>query len=662
MKTDFPRYHLLAPARLLILVFIMAFLYPLSLSAQGRLQAGVRNTNCEVAGHEADIWFFGKNAALDFTGDETVALAINNVLDPLQGCAIMCDSSGNILLFTNGAQVFDRQQTVMPNGNNLHGDLGVTMPALIVPKPGDHAIYYIFTVDRPQIFPGDTTVWGLQYSEVNMTLNGGRGDVTLLKNYSLFGEVSEKISAVMHSNGRDIWVVSHRFDSDEFCAFLVTPDGVDTTGYVSSQSGSVHAGPSNTNNSVGFMKISPDGSRLALAVQGDGYFEIFDFDNSSGRVSNPIKSDNYSFAYGVEFSPDTRYLYATTAPYNGEPGFPSTLYQFDLSLGPGTFNSPVELAVNSDAEYFYGLQLGTDGRIYVARSPLAFDALGVIYNPKRPGTACNFNLLDGNAASLPLAGKRSRYGLPVFLQSYFDRPHFEIENVCFSDTTWFRLTNDANITSISWNFGDGTGAGNTSTEFEPTHVFSAPGDFTVSVTETYNGENYTYSEVVTVAELPAVQLGDTLYLYPGSTLLLDAGEGYQTYQWSTGETSQTIKIMEPGDFWVEVQDNRCCFNGDSVHVKIFDVLVPNAFRPGGANPVFKAKPTSGQAIENFAMYIYNRWGQLVFESRDIFEGWDGRFNGKDAPGDVYIWVINYDVAKETGTETITYKGNLVLLR
>jgi gliding motility-associated-like protein len=97
-------------------------------------------------------------------------------------------------------------------------------------------------------------------------------------------------------------------------------------------------------------------------------------------------------------------------------------------------------------------------------------------------------------------------------------------------------------------------------------------------------------------------------------------------------------------------------------VIVFDVLVPNAFRPGGANPVFKAVPTSNEAINNFALYIYNRWGQEIFFSGDIGQGWDGTVNGKEAPGDVYVWLINYDIEREGRTERIAYKGNVVLLR
>jgi len=167
---------------------------------------------------------------------------------------------------------------------------------------------------------------------------------------------------------------------------------------------------------------------------------------------------------------------------------------------------------------------------------------------------------------------------------------------------------------------------------------------------------------VVVNELPSVNIGDTVYMYPGSPILLDAGEGYASYEWSTGENTQVVKINESGTYWVTVQNALCCYNIDTVLVIYFDVIVPNAFRPGGVNNIFKAYASSLEAVENFMMYIYNRWGQQIYVSNDITQGWDGKINGKDAPGDVYVWLINYDVEREGKTIRIAYKGNVILLR
>lgn len=648
----------------LMIVWITLILsVPFTSLAQGYLKAELRSTNCFVSSHQADRWFFGQNAGLDFRQQDPQPDITNYSMNIPTSASVIADSLGNILFFTDGAKVWNRNYDVMPNGDGLHGFVGYTQPVLIVPRPGNPDIYYVFTTHRPKQNQFDPqTVYGFEYNEVNLGMNAGLGDVTIKNKELLPPEVSSKLTATKHSNGVDYWVVTHKFNSREFCAFRVTANGVDTTGYVSSVLGTEHTAPGETNNGIGYMKISPDGSKLALAIHGSDVFEIFNFNNNSGQVTNAITSAPvFDEAYGVAFSSDSRYLYgSTTSTSLPQPNFtpPSYIFQFDINAGANIFSSYVTIAEDTLGSYFGGMQLGTDGRIYVTRSPYGNAALSVIENPKRPGTACNFA-----PAAMDLAGKRSRFGLPNFVQTYFDLPHFDVEDICFSDTTQFILQNNSNIESISWDFGDASSGQNTSTAINATHIFSQPGTYTVQVTETFQGIPYgPYTETVIVNELPQVSIPDTVYMYPGNPILLDAGEGFTSYEWSTGENTQTIKAAEPGLYWVTVQNERCCFNIDSVRVIVFDVIVPNAFRPGGVNNIFRAYASSEAAIRNFNLYIYNRWGQQIFLSTDIGDGWDGKIKGKDAPGDVYVWLVTYDVEREGKTERIAYKGNVVLLR
>jgi gliding motility-associated-like protein len=185
----------------------------------------------------------------------------------------------------------------------------------------------------------------------------------------------------------------------------------------------------------------------------------------------------------------------------------------------------------------------------------------------------------------------------------------------------------------------------------------------VSITEFYNGDTFgPYTETVTVNELPLVDLRDTVYMYPGSPILLDAGTGFTSYEWSTGEFSQQIEVADTGTYYIRVQNDRCCFNSDSAVVMFYDVFVPNAFRPGGKNSIFKAYPSSRSAVSDFTMYIFNRWGQQIYMIKNIDDGWDGRINGQNAPGDVYVWVVSFNVDRKGIVEKQTYKGNVILLR
>jgi gliding motility-associated-like protein len=646
---------------------------PNSLLSQGSFKAEVRNTNCPIGGHEADRWYFGQNAGLDFRNQEPVYDPTNFYMNIPTSPAVMADSNGTVLFYSDGSKVFNRTGQVMPNGDGLHGFVGYTMPVIIVPKPKSDSVYYIFTTHRPRQNQYDPqTIYGMEYNEVNLNREGGLGDVTQKNVVLLQPEVSSRLSAVRHSNGVDYWVVGHRYDSidsynaREFCAFHVTENGVNPT-YVSSIIGSEHGGNGNwgdSNKGIGYMKISPDGTKLAVAIHGSDIYEIFNFNASTGKVTDAITSaPTFDEAYGVEFSSDSKYLYGTTTSSSlPSPIYtpPSYLFQFDISQGTSMFNVNNYDTVAEDilGSYFGGMQLATDGRIYVSRSPYGNAAVSVIQNPKRPGQACNFT-----ANYIDLQGKKSRFGFPNFVQSYFSLPHFDVENVCFEDGTLFTLQNSSNVDNISWTFGDTGGGSNTSTDIQPTHFFSGAGTYTVSVTEFFNGISYgPYTEEVYVNELPAITLGDTVYMYPGSPILLDAGAGFVTYEWSTGESSQVIKVEVPDTYYINVQNETCCFKLDSVVVLYFDVIVPNAFRPGGVNSVFKAYASSLDAINNFALYVFDRWGQQIFLSNDINMGWDGRIAGKEAPGDVYVWLVNYDVERSGKTVKIAYKGNVILLR
>jgi hypothetical protein len=542
-----------------------------------------RNSGNAFDDHQADRWYFGNLAGLDFRQGNPVADLTNESINIYTSPAIISDMEGNILFSTDGNLVFNGLNQIMPNGGGLHGSSGMTMPAIIVPKPGSDSIYYLFTVHRPKMNPEDpNTIFGMEYNEVNMSLDSGLGDITIKNRVLLEPELSSKLSAVKHSNGTDYWVVAHRFNSDEFCSFLVTEEGVDTNGYVSSSVGTVHEAPGETNNNVGYMKISPDGTKLALAILGSDIYEIFDFNASTGEVSNAITSPAiFDEPYGIEFSPDSRYLYATTTSVSlPQPNYTPTsfLFQFDVSLGNSIFSSYDTIATDTLGSYFAGMQLGTDGRIYVTRSPYGNASLSVIQNPKRAGSACDFT-----SNAIDLQGRTCRYGLPNFIPSCFDLPHFKVEFADFSETATFILQDDSDIDNVYWQFGDPASDQNTSTDFQPTHVFSGPGTYQVMVTEYFNGEAYgPYTETIVVTLNDINEKGNEeaeicrLYPNPGDGTIhllfnpvvseavisvsnLTGQNVWAPFQFKNldlkGEVTINLNLMDEGVYFIHIEDD-----------------------------------------------------------------------------------------------------------
>ncbi|QOI96889.1 MAG: hypothetical protein HRU69_04995 [Flammeovirgaceae bacterium] len=195
-----------------------------------------------------------------------------------EGTAVISDSEGNLLFYTDGEKVFNSLHEVMPNGRNLWGHNSTTQ-TLIVPQPKNDSIFFIFTMSpNYNVLFGNDSV-GCHYSVVNMRLESGLGDVTQ-KNILLFKKTTEKVSAVHHANGTDIWVVFHEWESNCFRSYLITKDGIEMPPVISCV-GTVHRGGdtvpgiSYNYNAMGGMKISPNGSLLGLVIFYSRKVEIF---------------------------------------------------------------------------------------------------------------------------------------------------------------------------------------------------------------------------------------------------------------------------------------------------------------------------------------------------------------------------------------------------
>lgn len=380
------------------------------------------------AQQEASNWFFGDNAGIIFNQDGTIT-PTTGALSTDEGCTSISDNTGQLLFYTDGINVFDRNNNIMPGGTGLKGNPSSTQSAIIVPKPLDQNVYYIFTVDT---FFQNNPDEGFHFYEVNMLLNNGLGEV--VSETQLLANSTEKISAVLQDcNSQNIWVITFSNSTgfpvpnntasyNTFHAFEVTGAGVNTTAVIS-PAGITLA------EQRGYLKLSPDGTKLAMANIGEGLY-LFDFDVTTGQVNNrttlvidPSKVTNGAlFSYGLEFSPNSELLYVSSynnfflpnSPLNENPtSHTSSLVQFDLTAG--NIQSS-QILIDQRQSYRSSLQTGPDGKIYRTQS-LTYNQgdnhLSVINNPNEIGLACNFQF---DAITLI---NNSRQGLPPFIASFF---------------------------------------------------------------------------------------------------------------------------------------------------------------------------------------------------------------------------------------------------
>ncbi len=364
---------------------------------------------------ETSNWYFGNGAGIRFNNDGSVSNANNGKLQTFEGCATISDSFGGLLFYTDGITVYNKNHEVMRNGEGLFGDPSSTQSAIIVPKPEDPTIFFVFTVDT-SVSPQDTD-YGLNYSVIDITEDNGMGAV-IQKNVSLLQDCSEKITAVIKNCfEQSIWVVTLASQNgtsgilNTFYAFEVNATGVLTSPVKTTFSDLQIEDPR------GYLKLSPDGTKIAIANFTDGLF-LYDFNESTGGISNqqfislPGANKN---PYGLEFSPNSNLLYVhATNEIEATGNYSSSLLQFDIT---STDIEASLIELDNRAIYRGALQQGENGKIYRTITTSYTEGtpyLGVINNPNEIGLAANY--LHNEVS---LNGKNAMQGLPPFIQSFF---------------------------------------------------------------------------------------------------------------------------------------------------------------------------------------------------------------------------------------------------
>lgn len=355
-------------------------------------------------------WVYGNNAGLSFLNPYNPIVFNGSQMISDETCASVSDQSGNLLFYTNGILVWNKNHQQMPNGMNLKSHMSITQGVIIVPRPSYSNRYYIVTIDGQT---GDQK--GLYYSEVDMSLSGGLGDIiqnnknVILKDHNGidigYPNQSEKLTSAKHSNGVDYWIVCQI--KDHVYSYLVSSVGISSIPTGNS------IAPVDTNvpgtvylPGAGDMKISPDHKKIAIVYTNspgttywDGRIAIGDYNNTTGNVtflSNTILPPNNP--YSIEFSPQSQYIYFTSfVPNLSFPQNPS----YSLSV---MTNTGEQLTVVSTFKGGYShLQRSINGKIYLSRPAKTY--MSVINNPdniNNPDFILDSNIGQGdNTIALP---------------------------------------------------------------------------------------------------------------------------------------------------------------------------------------------------------------------------------------------------------------------
>ncbi|GAB3765630.1 PKD domain-containing protein [Spirosoma pomorum] len=563
-------------------------------STQDRINVDVCGEKKESQGVK---WYFGQNAGLDFSGGGTPQAITDGKLSTIEGSSSIANTKGILLFYTDGITIFDKDgaplksldprdsaatATKIPLGGNTRS----TQSALIVPKPtckGCEYLYYVYTTSE---INGTKQ---LTYSIVDMRQNSGKGAVTQ-KNIPVTNLGTEQSASVRNDRDSTYWVITRVYGTNQFQIRHLTEDAVPTV--TTFNGGQVL---DSLTNAEGYIKIGPadttsgnEGNRpMAVVVPGPpkNSVDLFTFNDSTGTMTflrTVNVGDAPPKAYGVEFSPDGKSLYVSMLADTNSDGSQkgaSYVLKYDLNQPDSLVNLSRTVVDSSTTRQYGSLQIGPDGRIYVAIQ--GSTSLGTIENP-------NGGLLDSlifNPQGQSLGGKVSQLGLPNLVSNFNDQssgPGFTYADTCARSPTIFQASPNCQKLkeTYTWLFGDGSQPVSTTALQPQLHTYQRPGDYTVSlriVTQTSQGgicKDTTINDTITIVETPpALQLGADTIICNRRGLTLDLKVTAKTYVWlvngAVAGRQKTITLTRPGYYYViGYAANGGCFQSDTIRVQI----------------------------------------------------------------------------------------------
>lgn len=247
---------------------------------------------------------------------------------------------------------------------------------------------------------------------------------------------------------------------------------------------------------------------------------------------------------------------------------------------------------------------------------------------------------------------------------FFNSP----DSICVGDRIVFNPQTDSTALDLSWNWGDGT---YTTTPNESVqHAYDSDGALPVQLTSRFRAcPDIAVTDTVYVFAPPHVYLGpDSGLCLHGQPIYLENGGtqppvGYRNL-WSTGDTTSKLKVVSPGIYQLTVFTEPLGCNTTEVITINKDcyIDIPNAFTPNndGVNDYFFPRQLLSQKVTAFNMKIFNRWGQIIFETdKTDGRGWDGKLNNTEQPQGVYVYLVDVQL---DGRIEEHYQGNVTLIR
>ncbi|RQO30571.1 hypothetical protein DBR32_13520 [Taibaiella sp. KBW10] len=681
-----------------------------------------------LAQGENNNWHFGFGMGINFN---VLPLAVQqSQLNVTESSAAVSDAQGQLLFYTMGCKIWDRNGVQMPNADNLLGNGPVYngvprgsgyRSTHIIKHPGNPNLYYVISGDA-----NEDQTHKIYYSLVDMSLNNGLGDVVAgQKNIQFMSNGSEYLSVFRGNDCKSYWLIvrAETGQPRPIHAFKIDVNGFNTTPVIT------YPPPMNSGGYDEFLLLSD----LSTAISANFNAVIkAKFDGSTGQFSSFQIIPNYVTGAGepngnYALSKDRSKLYIVES-------YSSNVYQYDVTLlnNPLAFRNSRTLAITGAGVWnrFTHMRAGPDGHLYLIRNGTSggspSSGIARMTNADQPvgNSVYDNNFLDYFQPWGTYNYSYMMLGMEVEVNPERDTIINSVKDtiVCFADKLQLSAY-DHNAGYYIWNDGtqgmlktveqDGTywvySTDNCRTLIDSFHVtftrfeLKLPADtalcigksILVDVTQPnvnqylWNDGDHnsiknishegTYSVTATSGKCaisdtfkvssirPSVQiLGNDTTICNNNLIDVKAVATPESdFTWNNGIQGDIIRPQQDG-LYIVTATNTCGSYKDSIYIEvsdcICDIRMPNAFSPNGdgRNDIFKPVASMGCNFMAYTMYVYNRYGQIVFYADNVSKGWDGYFNGKPAEAGVYMYTVSY--TDRYTKETKFMKGDVIVLR
>ncbi|MCF8327899.1 MAG: T9SS type A sorting domain-containing protein [Bacteroidales bacterium] len=546
--------------KLYLLIPLMIFL---DFSYQTKAQ------NLSTYGHaDNEVFQVGSRYHISFQSDTPNVFHesfVTNTEDA-EAFAVYSDKQGNLKLYSNGCHIWNGNHQPLNTSSNvlpdsvcpqftLNDSMGNHITSTAIPMPGNPDLIYVFSLGRKDIQPRK-----LYYSLVDIST--GQSQIIVSGQEFTKLPLKRDLAVTKHTNGQDYWLVTREYHKNTYVAFRIRPGGNVDTVY----SANTGITPASWGYDLG-LNFSPNGRILGEVINLDT-LQLLQFDASTGTVSDT--NMRYIVNYGYQLWPD-RFAFSpdNSKLYVNHHNLYTRFCQYDLSTNAQSqlLNSRILLFDNQITYDNAGcLHLTANRNIYnpfhTYNTGLAFNS---VENPNIGDTNCNWNtanfIVDSSAYVHPSSFSSN------FCSAWLQEPvDFSYTHTCAGENaqpTLFAFTDS--VYEAEWHFGDSlAGGADTSSALYPSYKYPQPGQYTVWVKALHYGMWDSIAKTVTIYQNPQISLGKDTTLAANDTLVLDPGSGYVSYNWNTGDTTQTLTLygsqMTGGShsYWVEVTDSNGC--------------------------------------------------------------------------------------------------------